>query len=45
MAARYQTTPQKVLEQLQENQALGRVEEQILNRKTVEFLLQNAIKE
>jgi trigger factor len=45
MAARYQTTPQKVLEQLQENQALGRIEEQILNRKTVEFLLQNAIKE
>lgn len=44
-ASRYQMTVEKLLERLQKNNSLHEIEQQILNRKTVEFLLQSATKE
>lgn len=41
----YRMTPQKLVEQLYKSNALGEVEERILSRKTLEFLLKSAIKQ
>ena len=43
LAVRYKTTPQKLVKELQANQGMEELENEILNRKTVDFLLQSAI--
>ncbi|MDX6766929.1 MAG: trigger factor [Candidatus Methylacidiphilales bacterium] len=42
LAARYQLTVEKLVKKLRENNNLDKVEEDILNRKTLDFLLQSA---
>lgn len=45
MARQYQMDPKKLVEQLDKNNSFGEVENQILNQKTIDFLLESATKE
>ena len=42
MAAQYQTTPEKLAKDLQENGGINQVAEQVLHEKVLELLAQNA---
>ena len=43
LSARQNVPPQKLIKQLQENDGIAALEDELLNRKTVDFLLQSAI--